>query len=166
MGGHPAGPPPQAWIDSGYMLKADTVEDLAAQMGVDPAVLRATVDRFNGFVDKGVDEDFGRGKSSYHRFFGDPTIKPNPNLGKIEKGPFYAVKVWAGDVGTSGGLVTDEHAQVLTEDGKIIAGLYATGNTSATVMGRSYPGAGASIGASLVFGYIAARHACGANKAA
>ena len=84
---------------------------------------------------------------------------PNPNLGAIEKPPFYAVRMYPGDVGTAGGVVTDEHARVLREDGSVIQGLYATGNCTASVLGRCYPGAGASIGASFTFGYIAAHHA-------
>jgi 3-oxosteroid 1-dehydrogenase len=94
---------------------------------------------------------------------GDPTVKPNPSLGRIEKAPFYAVTIWPMDVGTSGGLVTDEYARVLRVDGSVIEGLYATGNATAPVVGACYPGAGASIGASIAFGYVGARHALGAN---
>ena len=120
-------------------------------------------DQTSGFAASGVDEDFHRGESAYDRFAGDPTVKPNPNLGPIEKPPFYAVRLYPGDVGTCGGLMTDEFARVLRPDGSVIEGLYATGNSTASVMGRSYPGAGASIGASMTFGFIAARHATGAN---
>ena len=105
--------------------------------------------------------DFGRGSRAFDRCHGDPTVKPNPNLGPIEKAPFYAVRMYPGDVGTAGGVVTDEHARVLREDGSVIEGLYATGNCTASVLGRCYPGAGASIGASFTFGYIAAQHAAG-----
>ena len=98
-----------------------------------------------------------------NRFIGDITHKPNASLGEISKGPFYAVQMVLTNVGTAGGLITDEKARVLRKDGSAIEGLYATGNTSATVMGRAYLGAGASIGSSFVFGYIAARHAVGAN---
>ena len=87
-------------------------------------------------------------------------MKPNPNLGPIAHPPFYAVAMYPGDVGTAGGLVTDEYARVVREDGSVIEGLYGTGNTTASVMGRSYPGAGASIGASFTFGFVAAQHAC------
>lgn len=157
------GQPPADWLSSGYMLRADSLEDLARQCGVDPQKLQRTITRFNGFAATGVDEDFGRGSGAYHRFLGDPTVKPNPNLGAVERPPFYAVKLYPGDVGTAGGLVTDEFARVEREDGSIIPGLYATGNTTAPVVGRSYPGAGASIAASLVFGFIAARHALRVN---
>lgn len=153
------GKPPQAWLDSGYMKRADTIEDLARECAMNPAVLRETVNRFNEFSRRGVDDDFGRGKSAYHRYWGDPTAKPNPNLGEVSQPPFYAVQIYPGDVGTCGGLVTDECARVLRDDGAPIRGLYATGNSTASVVGRSYPGAGASIAASLVFGYIGARHA-------
>lgn len=161
--GRPAGEPPREWIDSGYMVRADTIEELASKCGIPADRLRQTVDRFNGFAASGVDEDFHRGESAYDRFAGDPTVKPNPNLGPIEKPPFYAVRLYPGDVGTCGGLMTDEFARVLRPDGSVIEGLYATGNSTASVMGRSYPGAGASIGASMTFGFIAARHATGAN---
>lgn len=157
-GGVRRGVPPAEWIASGYMKKSDTVAGLAAQCGLDSVRLRATVERFNRFARAGVDEDFARGVSAHHRFWGDPTQSPNPSLGTIEKPPFYAVAVHVGEVGTAGGLVTDEHARVLKQDGSPIAGLYATGNSTASVLGRSYPGPGASIGASLVFGYIAAEH--------
>jgi 3-oxosteroid 1-dehydrogenase len=155
---------PQKWLDSGYMIKADTLEELAAKCKIDRAGLLETVKRFNGFCETGVDEDYGRGSRAFDRCHGDPTIKPNPNLGPIEEGPFYAVRMYPGDVGTAGGLVTDEYARVLKDDGSQIPGLYATGNCTASVVGRCYPGAGSSIGASFVFGYIAALHASGAQK--
>jgi 3-oxosteroid 1-dehydrogenase len=153
---------PQHWIDSGYMKKADTLDELAKLCGIDAAGLKAEVERFNGFARKGVDEDYTRGARAFDRSHGDPTNKPNPCLGAIEQGPFYAVAIYHGDVGTAGGVVTDEHARVLKEDGTPIPGLYACGNVTAPVFGRTYPGAGASIGASFTFGYIAARHAAGA----
>jgi 3-oxosteroid 1-dehydrogenase len=153
---------PQEWLDSGYMIKADSIEALAARTGIDADGLRRTVERFNGFCRTGVDADFGRGSRAFDRCHGDPTVKPNPNLGAIEQAPFYAVRMYPGDVGTAGGLVTDEHARVLGEGGAVIDGLYATGNCTASVVGRCYPGAGASIGASFTFGYIAAHHALGA----
>jgi 3-oxosteroid 1-dehydrogenase len=155
---------PQQWLDSGYMIKADTLEALAAKCNIDRAGLLETVRRFNGFCVTGVDEDYGRGSRAFDRCHGDPTIKPNPNLGPIEEGPFYAVRMYPGDVGTAGGLVTDEYARVLKDDGSRIPGLYATGNCTASVVGRCYPGAGSSIGASFVFGYIAALHASGVQE--
>lgn len=161
--GRPTGEPPKEWIDSGYMIRADTIGELATKCNIPADTLRATIDRFNGFAHAGVDRDFHRGESAYDRFLGDPTVKPNSSLGPIEQPPFYAVRLYPGDVGTCGGLLTDEYARVLRKDGSVIEGLYATGNSTASVVGRSYPGAGASIGASLTFGFIAARHATGAN---
>ncbi len=157
------GKPIRPWIDNGYLVKADTIAGLAQACGIDAAGLAAEVARFNGFAERGVDEDFGRGASYHNRAMGDPGNKPNPSLGKIERAPFYAVKIWPLDVGTSGGLVTDEHARVLRTDGTPIAGLYAAGNITAPVVGHTYPGAGASIGGGIAFGYVAARHALGAN---
>jgi 3-oxosteroid 1-dehydrogenase len=155
---------PRALLENGYFLKADRLEDLAAKCGIDPTGLARTIERFNGFARKGVDEDFQRGESAYNRYYGDPTHAPNPNLGTLERPPFYAVKILPGDVGTAGGVITDEHARVLDSAGMPIPGLYATGNSSAPVVGRSYPGAGASVGPSMTFGYIAALHAAGANS--
>ena len=149
--------PPQ-WLASGYMKKADTIEALAGQCGIDAQGLARTVERFNGFARTGLDGDFKRGARVYGRYFGDPTHRPNPSLGAIERAPFYAVALYPGDIGTAGGLVTDEHARVLKTDGTAIPGLYACGNIAAPVFGRYYPGPGASIGASFVFGFIAARH--------
>jgi 3-oxosteroid 1-dehydrogenase len=161
-GATPGGKTPQQWFDSGYMKKADTIADLAAQCGIDPSGLAATIERFNGFARTGKDEDFHRGDRAYDRVFADPSVKPNPALGAIDKPPFYAVEVFPGDVGTYGGIVTDEFARVLRGDGSVIPGLYATGNATASVTGKTYPGAGASIAASFVFGWVAARHAAGA----
>lgn len=159
MGPAPAGKTPEDWIATGYMKRANTIDDLAEQCGIPPTQLRATIERFNRFAEAGRDEDFGRGASAYNRFWGDPTNKPNASLGAIVEPPFYAIKTFPADVGTSGGLVADEHARVIDRHGQVIRGLYATGNITASVMGPSYPGAGASIGASMVFAYIAAGHA-------
>ena len=154
---------PKKMIESGYIRKFDTLEELAQACGIDPAGLAAEVERFNGFARSGTDEDFQRGDSAYNQYYGDPKNRPNPNLGTIEKPPYYAVAIWPGDVGTCGGLVTDDNARVVKDDGSPIPGLYACGNTSAAVGGRVYAGAGASVGPSMTFGYIAARHASGAN---
>lgn len=152
----------QPFIDNGYLKTGATVRELAERCGIDPDGLEAEIAKFNGFAETGIDADFGRGSSVYNRVMGDPTNRPNPSLGKIEKGPFYAVTIWPMDVGTSGGLVTDEYARVLRADGTVIRGLYAAGNATAPVVGACYPGAGASIGGSLAFGYVAAHHALGA----
>ena len=160
-GSMPGRDKPKRWYDEGYLHQASTIEELAAQLKMRPETLRATVDRFNGFVQKGKDEDFGRGVRAYDRWLGDPYHKPSATLGAITEAPFYAVPVVPGDVGTYGGVVTDEFARVLRADGSVIPGLYATGISTASVMGRVYPGAGCSIGPSFTFGYIAARHATG-----
>ncbi|KAI0024024.1 FAD binding domain-containing protein [Xylariomycetidae sp. FL0641] len=150
-------PSAQALRD-GRVLRAGDLDTLARQMRVDARGLRRTVDRWNGMCARGVDGDFGKGGDAYHRFLGDPNVRPNPNMGPVAQAPFYAVRVWPGDIGTKGGLLTDEHARVLREDGRPVEGLYAAGNTSASVMGRKYCGAGATIGPAMVFGYVAARH--------
>lgn len=158
------GKPAKELLESGYLRCFDSLEDLARGCEIDPVGLAATIAQFNTFARCGVDPDFQRGSSAYNRYYGDPTVKPNPNLAPIEQGPFYAVAIYPGDVGTSGGILADEHARVLREDGSIIPGLYVTGNSSAAVVGRCYPGAGASVGPSMTFGYIAARHAAGLNS--
>lgn len=148
----------KAMSAEGVLVKGKTLDELATGMGVEPARLRATVDRFNGFCAAGVDGDFGRGNSAYDRYYSDPLIRPNPNLGTVEKGPFLAYRVVIGDLGTKGGVVTDADARALREDGTVIDGLYSAGNNSAAVMGRTYPGPGSTIGPSVVFGTRAARH--------
>ena len=150
---------PQRWLDSGYLKRADSIAELAGICGIDRDGLAHTVTRFNEFCRTGIDTDFGRGSRAFDRAHGDPTVTPNANLGSIEEGPFYAVAMYPGDVGTAGGLVTDEHGRVCRADGTPIEGLYATGNSTASVFGRCYPGAGASIAASLIFAYLAATHA-------
>ncbi len=155
---------PKTWFESGFLRKGETPDQLARACGMDPAKLTASVERFNGFVRKGVDEDFNRGGRAYDRYLGDTGHKPSASLGVIEQGPFYAIQIFPGDVGTYGGLVTDSSARVLRKDGSVISGLYATGTSSASVMGRSYPGAGSSIGPSFTFGYVAAKNAANASN--
>ena len=145
------------WLNTVYW-KADSLEGLAKQIGVDPAGLDATVKRVNDYARTGIDVDFGRGGNVFDRYYGDSNVKPNPCLAPISKGPFYAMRLDAGDIGTKGGLLTNANAQVLHENGQPIPGLYAIGNTSASVMGTSYPGAGGTLGPAMTFGYIAARH--------
>ncbi|MCA0145310.1 FAD-binding protein [Blastococcus sp. LR1] len=142
--------------EAGMLVKADTIEELAAKLGAPR--LPATVERFNGFARSGVDGDFGRGNSAYDRYYADPTVRPNPNLGPLTKGPFTAHQVVIGDLGTKGGVVTDADGRALREDGSVIEGLYSAGNNSASVMGRTYPGPGSTIGPATVFGLRAARH--------
>lgn len=148
----------KAMKEEGSYHKADSLEGLADLIGADPSVLHAAVERFNGFARAGVDGDYGRGNSAYDRYYSDPNVHPNPNLGTLEKSPFTAVKVVIGDLGTKGGVLCDEHSRALREDGSVIEGLYAAGNNSAAVMGHTYPGPGSTIGPATVFGMIAARH--------
>ncbi len=150
---------PEAWFEQNFLRQADSIEALASACELDPDALKNTVDRYNGFVDKGRDEDFGRGSHAYDNWLGDPLHEPSQTLGKIEQGPFYALPIYPGDVSTYGGLVTDEHARVLRTDGSVIEGLYATGTSTASVMGKASPGAGGSIGPSFTWGYVAAKHA-------
>jgi 3-oxosteroid 1-dehydrogenase len=150
---------PQAWYDAGIAARADSLAELGAQIGVPVSEFTQTMTRFNESASAGQDPDFGRGRSAYDRYYGDPTITPNPNLRPLAKGPFYAVKMVLSDLGTCGGLKADERARVLREDGSVIAGLYAIGNTAANAFGATYPGAGATIAQGLVYGYIAARNA-------
>lgn len=147
----------KAMAEAGTYVKASTLADLGRQIGLDPARFRGTVERFNGFARSGVDGDFGRGNSAYDRYYGDPTVHPNPNLGPLERGPFTAFQVVIGDLGTKGGVLTDVDGRALREDGSVIGGLYAAGNCSASVMGRTYPGPGSTIGPAAVFGMRAAR---------
>jgi 3-oxosteroid 1-dehydrogenase len=148
----------KAMKDAGIMIKADSLPELATKLNMDSDRLQATVQRFNGFARSGVDGDFGRGNSAYDRYYGDPTVHPNPCLGPLEKGPYTAFKVVIGDLGTKGGVVTDADARALREDGTVIGGLYSAGNNSASVMGRTYPGPGSTIGPAVVFGLRGARH--------
>jgi 3-oxosteroid 1-dehydrogenase len=154
---------PQEVIDSGAIKVAPTIEELARRIAVPPENLARTVARFNEYAKRGLDPDFGRGQSAYNDCLGDPGHKPNAALGALDQAPFYATEVFPSDVGTCGGLVTDQYSRVLDESNRPIPGLYATGNITATVLGRTYPGAGASIANTTVFGYVAARHAAGAH---
>jgi 3-oxosteroid 1-dehydrogenase len=158
-GSMPGAKKPKSWTESGFLRRGETLAALAAACGIPAGRLEATVQRFNGFVRGGRDEDFQRGDHIYSRWLGDTLDTASPTLGALEKGPFFAIEVYPGDVSTFGGVLTDEHARVLREDGAVIPGLYATGTSSASVMGRIAPGAGGSIGPSFTWGYVAAKHA-------
>ena len=157
----PGSKKPPIWFEQGFLKQADTLEGLAKACGLPAGALIATTEKFNGFARAGKDEEFGRGMSAYDRFLGDYTHQPNDTLGTVEQGPFFAVAIVPGDVGTYGGVVTDANARVMKPDGSVIDGLYATGTTTAGVMGRAYPGAGCSIGPSFTWGFVAAKHAAG-----
>ena len=150
-------------IRSGYLAQGKTLKDLAAQIGVDGEELERTVARYNEPARRGEDPEFHKGSTAYNLSLGDPEHKPNPCLAPVEKGPFYAVKLFVGDLGTFSGLRSDENARVLDGDGKPIQGLYAAGNDAASIMGGNYPGGGITLGPAITFGYIAARHMSGAN---
>lgn len=154
-------PLPPELIESGAVKRAATIAELAGEIGLPSDELARTIQRFNRYAAKGLDPDFGRGQSAYNDCLGDPGYRPNAAIGPLDTAPYYATRVLPSDVGTCGGVITNEHAQVLDQRDRVIEGLYATGNTTATVMGRTYPGAGASIASSMVFGYVAARHAAG-----
>jgi 3-oxosteroid 1-dehydrogenase len=148
---------PRAWLESGVVKAATSWEEMAAKIGVPARQLAETAGRFDELARKGHDDDFRRGDSVYDNYYGDPTL-PNPNLYPLGAPPYYAFRIVLGDLGTSGGLRTDEYARVLRDDDTVIPGLYAVGNTAAPVMGRSYAGAGATIGPAMTFGFVAAKH--------
>lgn len=152
---------PRQLKKDGFYKKDETLGGLARKIGVDPAGLEETVRRFNRFAETGKDEDFRRGESLQDQYYAKPSKLPNRTLGPVAKPPFYAVEVYPGDLGTKGGFRTDAQARVLTASDDPIPGLYAAGNCSAAVMGRTYPGAGATIGPAMTFGFIAAEHALG-----
>ncbi len=150
---------PREYFDTGLLTKANTLAELATELGMEPGALESTVEEFNGPAREGHDPLFGRGSTLHDRYYADNTVKPNPSLGPLEKAPYYALRCEPGDLDTKGGLSCDEHARVLREDGSVIEGLYAAGNTSAAVMGDTYPGAGATIGSAMTFAYLAAKFA-------
>jgi succinate dehydrogenase/fumarate reductase flavoprotein subunit len=146
-------------LADGYVSKGDTLAALAQAIGVPPETLAQTVAGHTGFARTGVDEDFGKGSDAYQRNVGDPLHRPNPCIGAIEQPPFYAMAIYASDIGTSAGLVTNELGQVLRENASPIPGLYACGSDMASIMAGAYPGPGINIGPGMTFGFIAARHA-------
>jgi succinate dehydrogenase/fumarate reductase flavoprotein subunit len=145
-------------IRSGYLMRGRTLADLAASAGIDVKGLEATVAEFNATAAEGRDPVFGKGSRAYNRFQGDALHGPNPCLAPIERGPFFAIKMVVGDLGTYAGIETDAYSRVLRADGSPIRGLYAAGNDIASIMGGNYPRAGITLGPALTFGYIAGRH--------
>lgn len=145
------------------LKKGRTVTELAKAMGVAPSALEETIQSFNTHAANGSDPVFHRGEAAYDKMYGDPRVQPNPCLRPLDQGPFYAMPIYPGDIGTNGGLLTNDKAQVLDTQGQPISGLYAIGNNAASAMGESYPGAGVTLGPALTFGYLAARHITGAN---
>ena len=146
-------------FDTGLLTKANSLEELAATLGINPDALVKTVADFNRHARNGEDPEFGRGTTVHDRYYADKSVSPNPSLGPLEAPPYYALRCEPGDLDTKGGLLCDEHARVLHQNGSAIDGLYAAGNASAAAMGNTYPGAGATIGSAMTFAYIAAQHA-------
>ncbi len=161
--------PPLSWerrkaVRSGYLIEARTIAALAEKIGVEPGALGETIDRYNRDAIRGEDPEFDKGSTLYNRYLGDATHKPNPCVGPIERGPFYAIRVFAGDIGTTHGLSADENSQVLDGDGEPIEGLYACGNDRNSIMAGAYPGGGITIGPAITFAYLAVLHASGAGR--
>jgi succinate dehydrogenase/fumarate reductase flavoprotein subunit len=145
-------------LGDGYLVRAPTIEQLAALLDIDCANLADSVSRINAFARTGIDEDFRRGTTVYERNLGDPAAGPNPTLGRIEHPPFYAIKLYPGETGTSTGLLTDQDARVVAEDGPI-AGLFAVGNDMHSIMAGAYPGPGITLGPAVTFAHVAAKAA-------
>ncbi len=146
-------------LSDGYVVRGETIRGLATALEIDADKLSDQVEAQNQYAATGIDTDFAKGGNEYERHLGDPTHGPNPCLGPIDSPPFYGLAVYPGDIGASIGLVTDEHAQVLSQDGQPISGLYACGNDMDSVMAGVYPGPGITLGPAMTFGYIAAQHA-------
>lgn len=159
----PAPVPLGGHLRNGYLHRGKSLRELGQSISVDPSVLEKTVSDYNVAARKGLDPAFGRGTTSFNRYLGDPDHKPNPNVAPIEKGPFYAVRIMMGDLGTFDGLKTGLYGEVLDAHGQPIKGLYATGNDRASVMGGNYPGAGITLGPIMTFGYLTARHLAGVS---
>jgi predicted oxidoreductase len=145
------------YLRVGYLTKASSIDELADKIGVNTSNLKETVRGYNAEAQLGRDPLFGKGSTAYNRYQGDALHSPNPCVAPIEKGPFYALKIRIGDIGTFAGLKTDASCRVLTGDGAPIAGLFAVGNDACSIMGGNYPGAGITLGPALTFGYIAGK---------
>lgn len=151
------------YLRSGYLMKGRSLQELAEKCGIDPAGLEETVQTFNENARRGEDPEFGRGSTEFNRYGGDPKVGPNPSLGPLEKGPFYAVRVLPGSFGTFEGIVADGRGRVLDESGSTIPGLWTAGNDRASIMGGYYPAGGINLGPALTFGYVIGRDAAGAE---
>ena len=158
---HPGTRDLQHFIDAGYLIEGRTIAELAKKIGVAGNALSQTVERYNGYAESGIDEEFGRGASPLNRFNGDPGNKPNPCLRNIGPGPYYAVAVWPADLASSAGLRTDSRGRVLQSGGAPLKGLYAAGTDAASIFKGTYPGPGTMIGPAMVFAWRAAMDAAG-----
>ncbi|PAT32203.1 FAD-binding dehydrogenase [Vandammella animalimorsus] len=154
----PGGRPRQHLIEQGYLYQAPSLAELARMLGLPPAALQASAARFDGYAQSGHDPEFGKGANAYNRYLGDPAQQPNACLGPLRTAPFYAVKVFPGDIGTAQGLAINGHAQVLDTHGRPLQGLYAAGNDACSVFGGEYPAAGITLGPAMTFGWLAAQH--------
>ncbi|WP_430232407.1 FAD-dependent oxidoreductase [Paraburkholderia tropica] len=161
----PAPVPLGPMLRNGYLAKGRTLAELAQRAGIDAHGLEATVRRYNEHAVRGEDPAFGRGTTSFNRYLADPAQRPNPCVAPIGDGPYYALKVVMGDLGTFDGLRTSVEGAVLADDGRAIAGLYAVGNDRASIMGGNYPGAGITLGPIMTFGYLTGRHLAGLDNA-
>ncbi|MFG1279794.1 FAD-dependent oxidoreductase [Xanthobacter autotrophicus] len=150
------------FLDDGYLVEGASIAELASKLKVDAGALEETIAAMNAYAKTGIDPEFGRGTTAYHRVNGDAGHGPNPTLGPIDTAPFYAVRLYPGDIGAATGLVTDEWARVLKADDSPVPGLYACGNEAQSIMGGTYPGPGITIGPAITFAYRAVRHACDA----
>ena len=149
-------------VRDGYLVKADSLRALATQLGIDADGLEESAARFNRFAAAGVDSDFGKGSTAYNRYLGDADQQPNACLGQLAQGPFYAVRVYAGDIGTAVGIRCNADGQALDAAGHAIRGLYMAGNDMHSVMGGQYPAPGITLGPALTFGWLAGKHAAAA----
>lgn len=154
----PAPMPIRGFVRNGYLIEGRTLAELAARAGIDVTGLEQTVREYNRDAVRGEDPAFGRGSTSFNRYLADPEHQPNPCVAPIERGPFYAVKLVMGDLGTFDGITTSVVGEVLRRDGRPISGLYAVGNDRASIMGGNYPGAGITHGPNMTFGYVTANH--------
>ena len=152
-------------LKTGYLKRGESVAALAKAISIEPSVLETTIRDFNQGARSGQDPAFGKGSTAYNRYQGDSLLQPNPCVAPLENGPYYAIKLVIGDIGTFAGLVTDEKTRVLNASGKPIKGLYAVGNDAASIMGGNYPGAGITLGPALTFGYVAGLQLAKAEEA-
>ncbi|HDS1791709.1 FAD-dependent oxidoreductase [Pseudomonas putida] len=160
----PAPMPLGPLLRNGYLLKGQTLEELAGKAGIDAQGLEQTVREYNLGAVHGEDRQFGRGSTSFNRYLADPQQQPNPCVAPVGEGPYFAVKVIMGDLGTFDGLRTRVTGEVLAADGQVIDGLYAVGNDRASIMGGNYPGAGITLGPIMTFAYITGRHLAGVEQ--
>ncbi|WGD49415.1 FAD-dependent oxidoreductase [Bradyrhizobium sp. CB1650] len=154
-----------SYLADGYLTEGASVAELARKIGVPASNLETTIAAMNRYAANGVDPEFGRGTTPYHRVNGDASVGPNPTLGPIATAPYYAVRLYPGDIGAATGLVINEWAQVMRADNSPIKGLYACGNEANSIMGGTYPGPGITIGPAITFAYRAVRHALDETQA-